>query len=146
MILLFKSGSKSWAETQKIDLKRDSIVFPANDISEARTYPTVIALSKDINGRKQKIIVTGDADFLSNGSLFESHETANSGNYNFIPAAFEWLSNGVAPVDNHRPPGIDTDTNISDKSWRIYSIIFRWIYPLTLILVAFIIYLRRKSR
>jgi ABC-2 type transport system permease protein len=144
--VLFKSGSKSWTEIQKIDLKRDSIVFPANDISEARTYPTVIALSKDINGRKQKIIVTGDADFLSNGSLFESHETANSGNYNFIPAAFEWLSNGVAPVDNHRPPGIDTDTNISDKSWRIYSIIFRWIYPLTLILVAFIIYLRRKSR
>jgi ABC-2 type transport system permease protein len=144
--VLLASGPKSWIETRKMDFSRDSIQFPSSDVRKKGAYPTVIALSKDINGKKQKIIVTGDADFLSNGQLFQTHEVIRAGNYNFIPAAFEWLSDGIAPVDDHRPDGIDNDLNISDRSWKIYSVILRWIFPLILILIACIIYVRRKSR
>jgi len=144
--ILFQSNPKSWIETRKIDFRREAIQFPPGHVGKVSAYPTAIALSKDINGRHQKIIVTGDADFLSNSRLYETHDASRGGNYEFIPAAFEWLSDGIAPVDNHRPNGIDNDLNIGDKSWKIYSVILRWIYPLVLILIAFIIYVRRKSR
>jgi ABC-2 type transport system permease protein len=128
--VLFESGTKSWNETTKI----------------IKAYPTAVALSKKVGGRTQRIIVTGDADFLSTGVLNQTFPNSKSGNYAFISAAFSWLSDGAAPVDIHRPDGIDNSVKVDDKIWDISSLLFRWVYPLILIVVALIIYIRRRSR
>lgn len=109
-------------------------------------YPTAVALSKKVKGKTQKIIVTGDADFLSTAVLNQNYQDNRAGNYGFIFAAFSWLSDGVSPVDVHRAEGTDNRVKIDDKIWDISSLVFRWIYPLILIVVALIIYIRRRSR
>jgi ABC-2 type transport system permease protein len=128
--VLFESGAKSWNENTKI----------------IGAYPTAVALSKKTDGKTQKIIVTSDADFLSTGVLNQSFPNSRSGNYGFIFAAFSWLSDGVAPVDVHRPEGTDKRIKIDDKIWDVSSLVMRWVYPLILIVVALIIYIRRRSR
>ncbi|TCC98835.1 Gldg family protein [Pedobacter hiemivivus] len=128
--VLFESGTSSWNEGEKI----------------SKPYPTVVALSKQVNGKTQKIIVTGDADFLSTAVLNQNYQNNSPGNYGFISAAFSWLSNGTSPVDVHRPEGIDNRIKIDDKFWDISSLVMRWVYPLILIVIALIIYIRRRSR
>ena len=144
--ILFESGDKSWVETRKLDFKRDSLSCIDNPKENIKAYPTVVALSRKVNGKTQKIMVTGDADLFSNGTLMQSFQGNSSGNYLFIMAAFSWLSDGIAPIDIHRPLGIDNDLTINDKIWDISSFIFRWLFPLVLIMATLIIYIRRKSR
>ncbi len=144
--ILFESGDKSWIETRKLDLSRDSLGLTENQKENIKAYPTVVALSRNVNGKTQKIMVTGDADLVSNGTLMQSFQGNSSGNYLFILAAFSWLSDGIAPVDIHRPTGIDNDLTINDRIWDISSFIFRWLFPLVLVVITLIIYIRRRSR
>jgi ABC-2 type transport system permease protein len=144
--VLFESGTKSWNESTNLNIKIDSSGFAGNSKKIMKAYPTAVALSKKVNGKTQKIIVTGDADFLSTGVLNQAFPNSKPGNYEFIVAAFSWLSDGIAPVDVHRPEGIDNSIKVDDKIWDISSLVMRWIYPLILTLVALIIYIRRRSR
>ncbi|HVW99291.1 MAG TPA: hypothetical protein VHA52_02460 [Candidatus Babeliaceae bacterium] len=143
--ILFQSGSKSWLETANSDQLKTNTNKPSN-VPKAGSYPTVITLTKQVKSKQQRIIVTSDADFLSNGELLQIHMQTPSGNYEFMPVFFSWLSYGIAPIDEHRPNGIDNGVTINDKSWSRYSILLKWVYPCILILIAFIIYVRRKSR
>jgi ABC-2 type transport system permease protein len=143
--VLFESGANSWNTNTNLNVKPDSSGFAGNSEKKRKAYPTAVALSKKVNGKTQKIIVTGDADFLSTAVLNQNYQE-RSGNYGFIYAAFSWLSDGISPVDVHRPEGIDNQIKIDDKIWDTSSFVLRWIYPLILIVVALIIYIRRRNR
>lgn len=144
--VLFESGVGSWNETGNLNVNRDSPGFIEHAGQISKTYPTVVALSKQVNGKIQKIIVTSDADFLSTAVLNQNYQNNTPGNYGFIYAAFSWLSDGKSPIDVHRPDSIDNKIKLNDKIWDISALVMRWIFPIVLILVALIIYIRRRSR
>jgi ABC-2 type transport system permease protein len=71
------------------------------DVKEAAV--TALSLTRNINGKEQRILVTGDADFMSNSGL----SISRSANFYFSTALFSWLSYGKFPIDATRPDSQD---------------------------------------
>lgn len=109
-------------------------------------HPTVVALSRQLGGREQKILVTGDADWISNSELFAQRNQITAANFSLVSTAFYWLSDGEVPVDMRLPDPIDTALRIGESSWTYFNILFKIIIPLSMLGIGIIIWIRRRGR
>ena len=142
---LFTSDStKSWNETQTIDFIDDSATLNRGELE--RSHPTVLALSRKVNGRDQRILVTGDADWLSNGELGMSRNEVRASNFSLISAAFFWLSDNEVPIDMRRDPSPDTSLSVGEDGWAVSKVFLKWVLPVVLIGIGLLIWIRRRGR
>ena len=90
--------------------------------------------------KQQRVVVTGDGDFLSNTYL------ANSGNNELGTRIINWLSSDDEFIAI--PPKISNDTqlNVSPTVLGIIGIGFLFILPAALIAIGIAIGLRRKKQ
>lgn len=104
--------------------------------------PLVVALTRNINGKFQKIIVAGDADFMGNAEL----SRGGSGTFQFMTDIFSWFSNYEFPIDTSRPENTDKKITINANQVFINKIVFIGLFPLFIILSAAFILIRRNRR
>lgn len=104
--------------------------------------PLVVSLTRTINGRSQKIIVSGDADFMSNAEL----SRGGSGTFQFFTDIFSWFSNYEFPIDTSRPETIDNKITINANQVFINKIVFIGLFNVLIILSAAFILIRRNRR
>lgn len=104
--------------------------------------PLVVALTRNINGKSQKIIVAGDADFMGNAEL----SRGASGTFQFVTDIFTWFSNYKFPIDTTRPENIDNKITVNANQVFISKIMFIGIFPLLIILSGAFILIRRNRR
>jgi ABC-2 type transport system permease protein len=142
--LLVTDAKKSWIKKDKLVADSGQVAFnpAAGDIRIS--VPTALALSRKIDGREQRIIVTGDADFMDNYNL--RRNDAPTANFAWNTAMFSWLSGGEFPIDTSRPNAKDTRILISLSSITIFKIIYLWIIPAILVVFAAVLLIRRKRR
>ncbi|HMI03994.1 MAG TPA: Gldg family protein [Pedobacter sp.] len=143
---LFRTDSTSWSELKTTNFIDDSLTCDPKIGEIKKSYPTVLALSRKVNGKEQKIMVTGDSDWLSNGELSMSRPRIMSSNYSLINAAFDWLSDGEVPIDTRRDPSLDTSLSIGEDAWAVFVYIFKWGLPIALIITSLIIWIRRRGK
>jgi ABC-2 type transport system permease protein len=106
--------------------------------------PTALALSRTIRGHEQRIIITGDADFLSILNMRREHiETAN---YHFNAALFGWFTYGRFPIDTTRPRPGDDHMDISMPGVTVLKYVFMGVIPAILLILCAFILLRRKKQ
>ncbi|WP_281638254.1 Gldg family protein [Flavobacterium marginilacus] len=106
------------------------------------TIPLAAALTRNINGKLQKIIVAGDADFMGNAELGRG----GSGTFQFVTDIFSWFSNYQFPIDTTRPENIDKKLTITANQVFICKIVFIGLFPLLIILSGAFILIRRNRR
>ena len=135
-----------WVENETTNFIDDSAVLNNQAGEEEKPYPTVLALSRMVNGKKQKIIVMGDADCLSNGELMMQRKDVNPANFSFISGIFYWLTDGELPIDMRRPPAPDNALYLGKTSWAISKPMLKWVLPVALMLCGTLIWIRRKRR
>ena len=104
--------------------------------------PLVVALTRNINGKFQKIIVAGDADFMGNAELSRN----GSGTFQFMTDIFSWFSNYEFPIDTTRPENTDKKITINANQVFINKIVFIGLFPLLIVLSAAFILIRRNRR
>ncbi|WP_281309940.1 Gldg family protein [Flavobacterium flavigenum] len=104
--------------------------------------PLLVALTRIINGKEQKIIVAGDADFMGNAEL----NRGESGTFQLFTDIFSWLSNYEFPIDTTRPKSIDNKITLNSNQVFINQIIFIGLFPLLIILSAAFLLIRRNRR
>lgn len=92
--------------------------------------------TRNVNGRTQRIIVGGDADFMS--SLRADNK--------FCRSLFAWLADGKAPVYLPSPKPLDVLMRITSQQAKSIRFILVWIVPAVLTLLAAILLIRRKRR
>lgn len=144
---LFTSDTtKSWNELGTTDFIDDTAHYNPEMSELKKPYPTVLALSRKINNKEQKILVTGDADWLSNGELAMNRMDVKASNFSLINGGFFWLTDGEVPIDMRRDPMPDKALRIGQKGWNISSIALKWIFPILLIISGTLIWIRRKGR
>ncbi|MCD0488361.1 Gldg family protein [Pedobacter sp. MC2016-14] len=144
---LFRTDSTgSWNELETTNFVDDSVKLNPAKGEVAQSYPTVLALSRKINNREQKVIVTGDADWLSNGELGMQRNGLDAANFTLIVTSFYWLSDGEVPIDMTRDVPPDGSLSIGEKGWAWFSLFFKWGLPAILIAVSLIIWIRRRGR
>lgn len=123
------------------------VLFSESDGDERGTFPTGLALTRKINNKEQRIVVTGDADFISNeGARMISVEGIGTVNYSFIMASFKWLSQGEYPIDTQFPLPKDRRLNLTEnqRSWlELFSI---YVLPGAILIFATVLLIRRRNK
>ena len=72
---------------------------------------------RQLKDKEQRIIISGDADCISNTELTLSREGYRSGNFNLIIESFRWLSGGEFPIDIRRPHCTDNKLSIGGERY-----------------------------
>jgi ABC-2 type transport system permease protein len=144
---LFRTDSiGSWNELETTNFVDDSVKLNPAAGEVERSYPVVLALSRKIKGKEQKIIVSGDADWMSNGELGMNRNEVQAANFTPIVSSFFWLSDGEVPIDMRHDVPPDTSLSIGEKGWAFFGIFFKWGLPALLIAASLIIWIRRRGR
>lgn len=145
--VLFASDSTgTWNELENINFI-DSTPLLNTAVGEREgSRPTVVALSRKVGKKEQKILVTGDADWISNSELFIKRNQVNASNFSLVSAAFSWLSDGEVPVDMRLPDSIDKSLRIGESSWTYFELLIKYIIPLGMLSAGIIIWIRRRGR
>jgi ABC-2 type transport system permease protein len=122
----------------------DILSFDPTKGDQQGPLPAVLGLSRTINGRQQKIVVAGDADFLSNAEL--ARFNIKTCNFDFSTAIFSWFANGEFPIDSSRPPSKDKHIDLTDSGLTFLKILLMGILPGLLLVLGSILLIRRKRK
>lgn len=133
--LLKTNNNPAWESQTSIsaDLKKQP---------SATAIPLIVALTRNINGKSQKIVISGDADFMGNAELSRN----GSGTFQFVTDIFSWFSNYEFPIDTTRPESIDKKITINASQVFINKVVFIGLFPLLIILSGAFILIRRNRR
>jgi ABC-2 type transport system permease protein len=142
--LLMTDGNRTWNKKSALVADSAEVVFSARDGDEKGSFPTAVCLTRQRNGKEQRIIVTGDADFLSNAEL--GRNNVRTANFSFITALFGWFTYGVFPIDTSRPRPKDDSLRITEADMGWLKVIYLGILPGLLLLTGAILLIRRKRR
>lgn len=143
---LFETDSLVWNELQTTDFIDDSVTFDPGTGEAQQKYVTSVALTRQIWGHEQRIMIFGDADCISNAELSMGRQGIRSANYTVIMGGFYWLSDGEVPIDVRRESPHDNDYKVSGAVVRFWDIFLSWILPGLMLVTALFIWLRRRGR
>jgi ABC-type uncharacterized transport system involved in gliding motility auxiliary subunit len=142
--VLLSTVARSWSETGVL---QGSIEFsPDKDIPGPLSLG--IALSRAIPGtktksnstKKQRIVVLGDGDFLSNTYV------GNQGNRDLGVNIVNWISHDDNFISIPSKTAIDTKITLNQQTWWIIALLLLVILPLILIISGFIIWRKRTKK
>lgn len=140
--LLMTDADKSWNKKGTLVLDSAEVVYSAADGDEKKQFATLLALTRRVNGKEQRIIISGDADFLS------SAETKRWGtaNRDFGLPLFGWFTYGQFPIDTSRPDSKDNRLHLSLWGMKLMKIVFLGVLPGLLAIFASVFLIRRKRK
>lgn len=140
--ILISNIKLSWKKTGTFDLK-DKIVFDPSREQKA-SYPVALAITRNVAKKEQRIMVLGDADFMSNVEV--SRTSPQVVNPSFVIKTMKWFSDGKYPISNPRPKAIDTVISVNRNQINIQKALFLGIIPLMIGAFGGIILFRRKRK
>ncbi len=121
-----------------------SLTFSPGEGDEKGSLPMVLGLSRTVNGKQQRIIVSGDADFLSNSEL--SRNNIQTSNFDFGTAVFSWFAEGKFPIDSYRPPSVDRRLTLTDGGYYFLKVMLLGVLPGILVIIGAVVLIRRKRK
>ena len=104
-----------------------------------------VAMERAVGERTQRIVVVGDADFMSTATL-SLPEPDNTYNEEFVLDIFGYLSHGDYPIDTTRPLPLDTHIAIDLKQVDYLKILLYGAIPAALLLSGGSLLLQRRRR
>lgn len=113
------------------------VFTPAEGDVQKKPFTTMATLRRKLPNKEQRIIVSGDADFMSN---------LRAGSPSFGIAFFSWMDDNRFPVYTPKAEPLDQLLTLSGKAAKVQSFIFIWILPALLLLTGTVILIRRKRK
>ncbi len=136
----------SWLKKGKLETDSATLSFSATDGDVRGSFSTLLALKRKVNGKEQRIIVSGDADFLSNKGIFFSPFRNAQANEGFGTGIFSWFTYNQFPVDTRHVEMKDNRLTITVGGLKKLKIIYMGILPGILLLTGMVFLLRRKRK
>lgn len=132
---------RSWSETGilkgAIDYNAGIDIVGPLTIGLALTHKDDKQTSEKV--KKQRIVILGDGDFLSNTYL------GNQGNLNIGHNIINWISNDDNFISIPSSNAVDSQINISDLFGALIGLFFLVVLPLALLISGTLIWYRRRS-
>ena len=144
MPILATDKNKSWNKQGTLNQDTGYVQFDSTTGDTKSSMPVAMALTKNVPGREQRIMVVGDADWMSAAEL--SRYNIRVANFSFMMEVFKWLTYDQFPVDVSRPPSPDNKMTIGKGGVTTLKIIFLGIIPAILLLIGLTILIARKRR
>lgn len=135
-----------WNELETTDFLDGKVELNPAAGEMEKAYPVVMALSRQVGEKEQRIVVSGDADCISNMELSKGRNGINASNFTLITGTFKWLSYDEYPLDTYRPQPYDNEITLgrSARSW--VKFVYVGAIPFILALMGIMIWVRRKGR
>jgi ABC-2 type transport system permease protein len=144
MVMAMPAGSSSSIGDGRRSAAAGTVSFSAAEGDVRGPIPTALSLTRKVNGKEQRIVVAGDADFMSNSEL--QRFNLRTANFVFNTALFSWLSYGEFPIDTSRPEAKDKRVTVTMDQVDFLRIIYVWILPALLLAFGAILLIRRKRK
>lgn len=143
---VIRTDSTCWNELQTTDFLDEVPEYNPEKGELQGSVPTVLALSRQVGDKEQRVVITGDADCVSNGELSRSRNGYSSTNFTIITGTFRWLSYDEYPLDTERPRPTDNAVYVGRdaRKWVKYG--WYGIMPIVLFSIGVTILTRRKRR
>lgn len=122
----------------------DDLKFDSAAGDQKGVFPAMAALKRKINGREQRIIVSGDADFLSTGEITDEKRGKVYTSYEL--GLFRWLDNGEFPIDVSRLPGKDNDEKLSRTQLTVIAWTCQAGIPALIAIAGVVLLLARRRK
>ncbi|MDY4044126.1 MAG: Gldg family protein [Marinifilaceae bacterium] len=132
-----------WNELGPINFAETPVEYNPEDGEIAKDYNLAVALSREVNGKEQRVIITGDADCISNGEFVQPRSPNNS---KMILASFHYLSHNEMPIDTRREKTKDTIVYLNRVGYNCLSIGFNYVLPLLFLGAGLFLWFRRRGR
>ena len=120
------------------------LLYSPSEGDQNGPLPTVIGLTRTINGKQQRIVVAGDADFLSNAEL--GRNNPRTCNFDFSTALFSWFSYGEFPIDAARPKSKDNSLRLTSAGLTALRVLLLGVFPGLVLMAGTILLIRRKRK
>ncbi len=108
------------------------------------SFPVALSLTRKIKGKEQRILVTGDADFLSNARVYQADIPAVNGS--IAGPVFGWFAQHTFPIAISYIPAKDSAIKLSENAIKIMKIIYLWLIPGLMFAFGTILLIRRKRK
>lgn len=140
-VLLSPDGG--WNKIETIDPTAPTMRFNADAGDQRGAFPVTVGLTRKVNNKEQRILVSGDADFISNGELNRQKRGENE---MYLAGMMRWLSYGMFPLDMSRPDAKDLTLSINNDQVEVMKYVFNFVLPmLTAIFGAIVLFKRRRN-
>lgn len=128
----------AWSKMGKFVTDSVAPVFsPQDGDIRLSSFPVSIQLTRQVNNREQRMIVCGDADFMSD-------RRSPDGSYS--RAFCSWLNEGRMPVYATYPYANDNMLTLSPLRASVQKIAYMWVLPGILLLLGTVLLIRRKRK
>ncbi|NML21163.1 ABC transporter permease subunit [Pseudoflavitalea sp. G-6-1-2] len=133
--------NRSWQKIGKLVLDSVPPVFNEQEGDQKEnSYNTALQLTRQKNGKEQRIVIAGDADFMSALRIGEN------GKRDRVRAIFSWLNYNRYPAYTLFPFPEDNWLKMTPSWVKLERLIYVWVVPSLLMLLGIILLVRRKRR
>lgn len=143
--LLTTNAKNSWIKKGVFVLDSAALQYEPKNGDRQGAYPTALMLTRKVNHKEQRIIVSSDADFFSNKELGRNN-MQDLANGEFAWGIFSWFANGEFPVDVSRPGSRDNSTHLKKPGVRILQVMYYGVIPGMMLLLGTVLLIRRKRK
>ncbi|MEZ2445830.1 Gldg family protein [Chitinophaga sp. RCC_12] len=137
---VLQSSALGWNRKNGFDPSSSSVSYQPELGDLKGSKPLVLMLKRTLANREQKILISGDADFMSNNSIPQAY------NFPFINGIFRWFSDGRFPVKVSRPAPQDDAILTSRQQLSVYRSGTLWGIPAFMIACAAALLISRKRK
>lgn len=143
---VLKTTPNAWIEYETTDFI-DGVFTCNKEAGEEKGERTILlTLERMVGDKEQRIVISGDADIISNGELTANHPNINAQNYAIINGSFRWLSDDVYPVDVAKPGTTDDEIYLPKGSRKYVKALFLFIIPISLLAFALLLIIKRQRK
>ena len=129
---------RSWLETGKL---AGNVSFDPKHGDKPGPLTIGVALTRALADKgQQRVVITGDGDFLSNAYL------GNAGNLDLGLDIFNWVAHDDSYIDINPRPAPDLTLSLTPMAQGVIGFGFLLLLPLTLLIAGFTIWTRRRRR
>lgn len=135
--LLVTEEKDTWLKTGVLVTDSAAPVFSPQEGDTRGAFATMLALTRSVNQREQRIVISGDADFLSN---------CRGGGGAISRAIYSWLDYNQFPIYAPRENPKDNLLTVSVATAGVLRIVYIWVLPAIVLLMGVILLIRRKRK
>ena len=143
---LFASSPDSWLKREKVNLLEGELKPDVSLGEIARPYVTATGLRRQVEGKEQRVVVTADAEWMSNIGLSTNYQGLYPNPGGFASTAMSWLVYSKAPVNTSRGWVDDGNLNFRDKDLEWIYYLYEWFIPAFMAFLGFMLYYRRNKQ
>ena len=145
VVPLVVSPVGSWTELETTDFEGEVPVFNPKAGEINQQLPVVLALTRQLNGKEQRILIFGDADWMTTGEFSKSRYYGVA-NGPLTTLMCSWMADYQYPTYFPRPAQPDNHLKLSYQSRGTLKVAFVVVFPSVILLLYLLVWFKRRGK